>query len=431
MSKPETKPKNRIVKLPYVPHEGQRLFHEDKARFRIMCTGRKWGKTTMLVHEAFRWLGRPNSLVWWVAPYYNLAQLGRRRFMQAIPEFAIKRENKKDFMIEMVNGSTLWFKSADSPDSLVGEGIDFVIIDEAARVRERVWQEAIRPNLSDPGRLGHACMASTPLGHNWFYRMWLRGMSNDPEFKSWGMPVVEIPVTKEKVVDTRGGYPSWSNPHFKMKELESALKTPKRVFLQEYVGRFLEDLGAVFQNITGAIGGRLEEPVPGEGYIIGVDLGKVDDFTVICVVNEAGHLVYFGRFNQKSWTVQVSEIIRVAKLYNNGTIFIDSTGLGDPVYDFIRVRYPGIMSVKLSSRSKREIIENLVIAIQSGHFTYPDIPELIEELSLFGAANTPSGNIRYEAPDGFHDDCVIAAALAIWGNVSVRAKQISFEWVDM
>jgi len=396
-----------------------------------MCTGRKWGKTTMLVHEAFRWLGKPNSIVWWVAPYYNLSQLGQRRFREAIPEAAIKRINKKDQMIEMINGSTLWFKSADSPDSLVGEGIDFLIIDEAARVRETVWLEALRPNLSDPGRMGHMCMASTPRGHNWFYQEWLKGVTRIPEYEGWGMPVVEIPITGEKVTDVRGGYPSWQNPHFKTRELESAMKLPTRVFLQEYVGRFLEDLGAVFQNITGAITGGLEPSIEGEEYYMGVDLGKVQDYTVAIVTNLSGHVVAFERFRKKSWTVQVEEILRLAREYNDASIYIDSTGLGDPIYDFMRVRYPHISSVKISGQRKKELIENLAIAIQTGHFTYPEIPVMIEELSLFGVDKTASGVIKYEAPRGFHDDCVIAAALAAWANVKAAASKIHFEWVDI
>ena len=312
------------IPLRYSPHTGQMLFHRSEARFRIVCTGRKWGKTTMLVHEAFRWLGKPNSIVWWVAPYYSIAQLGWRRFVEAIPKAAIKRLNKRDFMIEMINGSTLWFKSADSPDSLVGEGIDLIIIDEAARVRERVWLESLRPNLSDPGRTGHMCMASTPRGHNWFYQEWLKGVTGVPEYESWGIPVVEIPVTKEKIIDVRGGFPSWSNPYFKMRELESALRLPQRVFMQEFAGRFLEDLGAVFQNIVQAITGSLEAPVPGEEYYVGVDLGKVQDYTVAIVTNSVGHVVSFDRFRKKSWTRQVEDIIRIAREYNDATIFIDS-----------------------------------------------------------------------------------------------------------
>jgi hypothetical protein len=396
------------------------------------CTGRKWGKTTMLVNETFRWLGKPDSIAWWVAPYYNLSQLGLRRFRQAVPPIAIKDYNKKEQMIEMINGSTLWFKSADSENSLVGEGIDFLVIDEAARVKEAVWNEALRPNLSDPRRVGHACMASTPMGHNWFYREWLRGMARGGEYESWGIPVVEIPVTGEKIADTQGGFPSWTNPTFRTKELESALKLPKRVFLQEYGARFLEDLGAVFRGIISARQGEFEPPVRGEEYYMGLDLGKTDDYTVAIIVNTGGHVVAYEKIPKgQSWTQQIHNIINFAREYNEAIITIDATGLGDPVYDFMRVRYPHVNAVKLTQQSKREIVENLAICISTGHFTYPDIPELIEELSLFGAEQTPSGGIRYEAPSGFHDDFVIAAGLACWGNIKAASSKISFEWIDL
>jgi hypothetical protein len=426
-----TQTQKQIIQLPYDPHPGQALFHRSKKRFRIMCTGRKWGKTTMLVNEAFRWLGRPNSIVWWVAPYYNLSQLGWRRFREAIPDVAIKNIYKKEQMIEMINGSTLWFKSGDSPDSLVGEGIDFLILDEAARIREVVWQETLRPNLSDPGRLGHACMASTPMGHNWFYREWLKGVTGNTEYDAWGVPIVEIPTTTEKVTDVRGGFPSWNNPHFRLTELQSALKLPHRVFLQEYAARFLEDLGAVFQGVTTAIRGQLEPPRTECEYYIGADLGKVDDYTVVTVVDSTGHIVSFDRWRKQSWTRQVDEIIRIAHEYNDANITIDATGLGDPVYDFMRMKYPNVAAIKLSANSKREVIENLALCIQTGAFSYPEIPELIEELALFGVEMTASGNVRYEAPEGFHDDCVISAALACWGLQKVGSTRVSMEWVDL
>jgi hypothetical protein len=95
------------------------------------------------------------------------------------------------------------------------------------------------------------------------------------------------------------------------------------------------------------------------------------------------------------------------------------------------MKYPNVAAIKLSANSKREVIENLALCIQTGAFSYPEIPELIEELALFGVEMTASGNVRYEAPEGFHDDCVISAALACWGLQKVGSTRVSMEWVDL
>jgi hypothetical protein len=362
----------------------------------------------MLIAEALYWLGRPNTLIWWVAPYFTVAQMAYRRFQKEVPRSLVSKIDRKNACIHMISGSEIWFKSGDNPDSLVGEGIDLLILDEAARVRELVWQQTLRPNLSDPKRLGYCAMASTPTGHNWFFQEWIKG--------------VDTELSREVL------YESWA-----YKELGENIKLPRLVFLQEYGARFLEDLGSVFQNIKGAVVRGLDDyqitpPELGTTYYMGVDLGKTDSFTVITIIDEDGFVVYWDRFRHHSWTFQVSKIIAAARRYNNAGILIDSTGLGDPIYDFIKVEYDNVYPFRITSNSKKEIIENLSIALQSDAISYPNIPELIRELSLFGAGRTAGGRIKYEAPKGWHDDAVISLALAAWQQ-KTRVTDLGFEWL--
>ncbi|GAG38423.1 unnamed protein product, partial [marine sediment metagenome] len=248
-------------------------------------------------------------------------------------------------MIRMVNGSTIWFKSADNPDSLLGEGIDLLIMDEAARIKEDTWLGSIRPNLDDIQRTGHMVAVSTPRGHNWFYKEWLLGVNRVDNHESWGQNLTHLPITREPVEDITGGWPSWNSPFFPSQRLEEALGLPRMVFLQEYGGRFLSDLGAVFRDITKAISGSLEPPEEGEIYYMGVDLGKTIDYTVMIVLNSMGQVVYCTRLQQGiSWPAQVTRITRVARRYNEATMLIDSSGLGDPIYDYIKLRYPHVKS---------------------------------------------------------------------------------------
>jgi hypothetical protein len=414
----------------YRPHTGQALVHLSTARFRLVVCGRKWGKTIMDIAEAFRWLGKPETLVWWVAPYQGVAKIGLRRFIKYIPPVFIKNFDRRDFRVDMVNGSEIYFKSSDNPDGLVGEGIDLMILDEASRIRESTWEETLYPNLDDPSRVGHLLATTTPRGHNWIYKAWVQGIRHQNNWESWGEPLTRLPLTDERVEDVMGGWPSWKSPYFSVSRLQDALKKPKRIFLQEYGARFLEDLGAVFHSIYQCVSGKFEPPISGEEYYAGVDLGKTESWTTVFVVNSQNHVVAFDRFKQISWPAQVKRIIETVSEYQ-ATVLLESTGLGDPIFDFVKLRYPHVQSIKITNERKQELIENLVMLISTGKVTYPDIPELIEELSLFGADRTPGGQIKYEAPRGFTDDCVLGLALATWQNIKSAYRKLSFEFVEL
>jgi hypothetical protein len=83
----------------------------------------------------------------------------------------------------LVNGSTISLRGADNPDSLRGVGLNFLVVDEAADLKEEAWTQVLRPTLSDTG--GSALFLGTPRGHNWFHTLWLRGQNGEPGWQSW------------------------------------------------------------------------------------------------------------------------------------------------------------------------------------------------------------------------------------------------------
>jgi len=148
---------------------------------------------------------------------------------------------------------------------------------------------------------------------------------------------------------------------------------------------------------------------------MGVDLAKHQDFTVICTLNQHNnHLVDFDRFGEVNWVLQKKRIIAKAKQYNNARTLIDSTGVGDPIFDDLQRSGIAVQGYKFTSASKADLIENLIMMIEQQQISYPDIPELVNELKLYGYETLPSGTIRYGAPESYHDDCVTALALASW-----------------
>jgi len=105
--------------------------------------------------------------------------------------------------------------------------------------------------------------------------------------------------------------------------------------------------------------------------------------------------------------------------YNNATALIDSTGVGDPIFEDLRGMELDIEGYKFTNESKKKLIEGLAIAIENQGIRFPDLPELVAELELFEYQITPSGNIQYSAPEGYNDDCVIALSLARWARESL------------
>src|SRR5690554_3151365 len=148
------------VTLPTL-HAGQREVADHPARFKVLAAGRRWGKTrlgTLLCLDVALNGGR----AWWVAPSYPMATVGWRGIKHLAKQIPGITAREVDRLIELPSGGSIQVRSADNPDSLRGEGLDFLIIDEAAFVREEAWTEALRPALSD--RQGRAMIISTPKG---------------------------------------------------------------------------------------------------------------------------------------------------------------------------------------------------------------------------------------------------------------------------
>jgi hypothetical protein len=281
-----------------------------------------------------------------------------------------------------------------NPDSLRSEGLNFLWVDEGAQIKEEAWNLALRPALMD--KKGRAIFTGTPKGHNWYWQLWSRGQ--DPkqlDYKSWN-------------------YPSQNNPYLDPKEIEDfARDMPKRAYEQEILGLFIEDIGSVFRGVEACVKGTLKPHSRNKRYVAGADLAKYEDFTVVCILDDNVHLCAFDRFGELDWVFQRKRIVNLCQQYN-ARLLIDSTGVGDPVYDELRREQLRVDGYKFTNASKADLIENLSIQIENQAISYPDIPELINELKLYGYETGKTGIIRYGAPEGYHDDIVIALALAAW-----------------
>jgi phage FluMu gp28-like protein len=395
----------------YTPHSGQWPLHRSKARFRVATCGRRWGKTHACINELakFSW-ENPGTINWWVAPTYKQSRIAFR-IMSTQFKDAILSATKNPMEITWKSGGITQFHSADQPDNLRGEGVSFMVVDEAAMIPEEVWTAVLRPTLSD--KRGRAIIVSTPRGKNWFYHIWARGQDPEyPDYESWQMPTS-------------------SNPYIPPEEVEEARRTlPTDVFRQEYLAEFLEDGAAVFRNIRACIRGQFEEPQPSGDYVIGWDVAKHTDFSVMfCIDRNRNHVVAFDRFNQVDYSLQLNRLETMAKKYR-ARVLMDSTGVGDPLLEQVKRRGIPVEGYHFTNASKQQLVENLAVMIERQEISYPEIPVLINELQAFQYEITRAGNIRYSAPDGYHDDCVMALALAAWAAKTSGGGIRLLEWED-
>jgi hypothetical protein len=419
--------------LNYQPHPAQLAIHQARTkRFRTVCTGRRFGKTLCLAAELLDRGGCEKAGDYgWVAPTYNVAERGIEAF-RTIAEGFIQVCGRAPSRVEFAGPAgpvRIWFLSADNPDNIRGFGFQGLVVDEAASIPVNVWHYVLRPTIAQT--LGWAVFVSTPKGRNWFYDLFTRGMDpGETDYASFA-------------------FPSKASPYFPTKEWEEAKRTlPEDVFKQEYLAEFLEDSAGVFRNIEGCLVSD-QLPVNSDrlrNVVIGCDVAKHTDWTVLIAMDaETGRCFAMDRFNHLDWPIQKDRILGFVRKYR-GRLILDASGVGDPIFDDLKRVYPDIEAFKFTHNSKTELVQRLIVAVEQSRVQWPagrlqgsgfrgqggtdekdltdrkDPPSsdygvacwevLTNEMKRYEYAIGPSGGITYNAPSGYHDDCVIALALA-------------------
>ena len=335
-----------------------------------------------------------------MAPSYPVAAVcwrGIKALATQIPNISIRHTDK---LITLPSGGEVQVRSADNPDSLRGEGLDFCVMDECAFIKESAWNEALRPALSD--RLGKALFISTPKGRNWFWRLWMLGNSGtDDEWRSWR-------------------FPTSNNPFIASTEIDAAQSNlPERIFQQEYLAEFIDDAGGIFRGVMAAATATAQEQaVPDHSYIMGVDWGKHNDYTVLTVVDSTtNEVVYLDRFSQIDYTTQLGRLDAAFVRFRPEQIIAERNSMGEPLVEQLFMRGYPVQPFTTTNASKAEAVDALALASEKGEIQIPNDPALIGELQAFEATRLPSGMLRYAAPEGMHDDMVISLALA-WQGVA-------------
>ena len=249
---PLTKPQKNVIK--------------DDSRFRVLITGRRFGKTFVAINEIAKFASIPNKKIWYVAPSYRQAKAicwGVLKEKMIYHKW-VKSINHSDLTLTLKNNSQITLRGSDNESSLRGVGLNFLILDEFQDINKTAWYEVLRPTLSDTE--GHALFCGTPRGFgNWSYDLYKMG-ENNKDWKSFQYTTLEGEQVSED-------------------EIEQAKQDlDLRTFQQEYEATFVNYSGMIYYNFS-RDKNIIEKYNKNTGVLhIGLDFNVDPMSAVVCII---------------------------------------------------------------------------------------------------------------------------------------------------
>lgn len=363
---------------------------------RLICveastkSGKTFGALVWIFEMAL--MGRRHGIYWWVAPIYAQAKIAFLRLLHALEgNEIIKSIDHTNMVVTIITGATIHFKSGERPDSLFGEDVDAAVIDEASRLREESFT-AVRSTLTAT-RGPILCIANVRGKQNWFYKLCRR---------------IEYRALRNAAYAKLTAYDAIAAGVIDKEEIEEAKELlPDSVFKELYLAIASDDGSNPFgaANIEKCVISSLS---PLEPVCYGIDLGKAVDYTVIIGLDTYGQVCHIERY-QREWTETVLDISTMPNI----PMMIDSTGVGDAPVEFIQ-KAKGldnkVQGFKFTATTKQPLMEELALSMARQEILFPE-GIIKEELDIFEYEYSRTG-IKFSAPVGFHDDAVMALALA-------------------
>jgi hypothetical protein len=243
-----------------------KVFRDDH-RFRVVCSGRRSGKSVLSELITIDWASKQEGLYWIVCPTYRQAkQIHWKGIQHYLPTELVKKKNEVELSITLINGATIELKGAENPDALRGVKLRGLVIDEIASIRnwDWLWNEVLRPTLTD--YVAPALFISTPKGFNHFYELFELGQRLEGDYKSFR-------------------YVSYDNPYVPKEEIDNAKhELNEDTFAQEYMADFRKYTGLVYKEFTRETHVIPPFELPPDWDIYrGVDFGSTNPTAVVWV----------------------------------------------------------------------------------------------------------------------------------------------------
>ena len=400
------------IKL-YNPTQPQKDFlniiYEDKPFITLAAMGRQTGKTYAMMNDAvMRALNNNKHRMFWVSPIQDQANKVMKDIEsmfsnhQDLFSQIITRFDRKHNEIYFYNGSFIKFRSSEAGDNLRGATLDFIYIDEGAFIKEAFINEVLLPMVTRTN--GRVVMSSTFNGKNWYWDWYQRGLQEE----DWG----QIKSIKRTYLDLNDQ---------KVEETVLGIRKSmtKAQFDQEFLCRPVS-ADALFSNIEEAIVKNVTEQY--DRLYIGMDIGVAQDYTVLTAMTQDYEVIDVDRFNFKEHGMDSTDFKqRIKDFYlkhfdnlaaayfevNNNDLLFDEITDDDRMYKLI--------PFQTTSKSKPEIIRNLIKLFEDGKIKIPEYDVLVKELYDYKSKRNPiTGNLQFSNTDGKHDDCVMSLAIAAY-----------------
>jgi hypothetical protein len=360
----------------------------------------------------------------WGAPTFDQVRIAWGEMRHGVGTAA--RFTQQRMMAEFPTGGAVVFRSLDDPDNARGHTADGVIIDEVEATKPAAWYEVLRPMLIDTG--GWAWGLGTPLGRNWF---WVEhtAATDREDSASWQIPTVGCEIVEDGQRLERRPHPL-ENPAIPFAEIERLFQTiSQRSFRQEVLAQFLEDVGAVFRNIATNLypGGDTPDAHEGHSLVMGVDWGKSEDYTVLSVgCRDCKREVVLDRFHGIQYRLQRQRLAALAEHWGVYEILAESNAMGEPIIEEMQYAGLPVIGFQTTASSKPPLIENLALCLERQEIQFVDVPIATAELEAYEMkVNSNTGRPTFSAPEGIHDDTVMARALM------ARAMALSGPWMTL
>lgn len=411
----------KTIKLPY-PHTGQQAVRREARRINILSAGRRWRKTTLLVSVAIE-AAIAGKRILWGAPTFDQVRVAWGECRHSSGEVADFKQST--MVMTLPTKGAVIFRSLDDPDNARGHTVDGIVIDEAGDVKELAWYEVLRPMLIDTG--GWAWLIGTPKGRNWFWREYVAAKDR-PDAVSWQIPTLGCRIDEGRLL--REPHPM-ENPNIPFSELEQMYQTtPETTFRQEILAEFVEGEGVVFRNLKACLNApKNASPDDHKGHriVAGLDWAKHQDFTCMSVFcADCKVEVARDRFNQIDYHFQRKRVVALAEKWDIQHIEVEVNSIGEPNFEELHREGLPVYRFQTTPTSKPPLIESLALCFEKAEGQWQDDVIWTSELEAYEVKlSAATGRPSFSAPEGMHDDTVIARALAWYATVG-RWRSISF-----
>jgi phage terminase large subunit len=379
-------------------HDAQLEVARDTHRYRIVCAGRRFGKSILADLVILKWGLNDIGLYWIVSPTYKQSkQIHWRQLQQIIPQDWILKKNEVELSITLRNGAIIELKGAENPDALRGVKLKGLVIDEIASIHNWswLWAEVLRPTLTD--YQSPVLFISTPKGYNHFFDLYQKGLQGG-EYKSWK-------------------FTSYDNPYIKKEEIDAAKKDLTiDQFSQEYMAEFTRFRGLIYREFNPDEHVRYFDHTFNEhaDYYTGIDFA-VRGFTASLAVKikEDGVMYILDEYKEEENTAKRhSEAIKtMLKLYADFDKY--QVCYGDPA-GFAKNQQKGDMLWSLADeyledgfplvKANNEVVAGINFVRQmfanNKIIIHPRCNKLVQELQDYQWKEQPTSRIgSYEEPE--------------------------------